>query len=515
MKIDLKRTAAVAAVALVGSLAVGMGTAQAATTVGSVIGPAVQGSTGTPFSVRTTAACPAGSTNRYGVIDAAGWNAVPAIGADVPTSGMTSSINMADNLTGLAQANGVTLADGNYTLTIICEDGNADATGQFVGSFVVSGSGANYLFNKLATSIGNVSVTPPSPQNVGTPVNVSVAFSGNPAGSVQFKDNGNDLGSAVAVAANATAASLTGVTLTGPSHSLTAVFTPTDAAGYTTATSATPTSYTIITPAVNTSIAFGATTPASPTYGQTIVLKAVVSPAAAGTVTFKEGSTTVGSGVVNTTTGEATASIVGATQATHTYSASFVPSDPSAYNPSSTTADEVVVVGAPTVPTATENITVAVAAGTLTITAGGQTVDLGTLALNSSNTLLASGTTDLNTVTVTDTRAGSLGWNVNGIVGEFSNAAGDKINSANLGWTPRVLTTNTGQTVTPAAATAPAAGVAVGATSTAGLQTAKSLASSPAGASVGTATVTAGLLMQAPTTTKPGQYNSVLTLTAV
>ena len=137
--------------------------------------------------------------------------------------------------------------------------------------------------------------------------------------------------------------------------------------------------------------------------------------------------------------------------------------------------------------------------GGLTLSVSDATVDLGTAELNASATAYeATGT--LPTVTVADVRSAQVGWSLVGQAGDFTFGA-ESFSGSTLGWTPKVLTTGDGQTVT------------AGGARTTGLDQGSALASSPAGASRGTATVSADLGLSVPTTVPPGRYVSVLTLT--
>ncbi len=87
--------------------------------------------------------------------------------------------------------------------------------------------------------------------------------------------------------------------------------------------------------------------PAAPvTEGTAVTLEATVTPAAAGTVTFLEGSTVLGSGPVDTVTGKASAGISGLAVGPHSIIASFAPTDTAAYLPSQTAEAATVTVNA-------------------------------------------------------------------------------------------------------------------------------------------------------------------------
>ncbi|MDP9814761.1 WxL domain-containing protein [Spirilliplanes yamanashiensis] len=158
----------------------------------------------------------------------------------------------------------------------------------------------------------------------------------------------------------------------------------------------------------------------------------------------------------------------------------------------------------PDAPTAAVTITTSVPdTGALAIKVGATTVALSTPQVTPElDALVATGA--LPTVTVSDLRGVDAGWTVSGQIGDFTGAAGT-IDGRFLGWTPKVLTTATGQTV--------AAGGAVPAGT--GLKAAAPLATAAAGKGRGTATLGADLQLRLPTTTLPGSYTATLTLTAI
>lgn len=514
MRFNLRRAGAIglAAAAVSGLVVAGAGPANAATT-GTLTGAPVTGSvTYNPFSVITSALCPDTTAYISGVVNnaAAGWEDVTLFTTsdtelrNLTTSGMPS----ADTILSIATSHSPVLAvpNGTYTIRVDCLDGILFPTilGSFVGSFTVAGD--TYTFNSAAVpaSTTTLAVTPASPQTAGTAITLkaSVTSTAAVAGTVQFKDGSTNLGSPVPVTAGA--ASLPTSALTAGNHSLTAQFIPTSATSIVGSTSA---AVPFVINAVAADPVATTTTlsssPSAPTTADVVSLTATVAPAnAAGTLTFKEGSTTVGSATVNG--GSGSVSLTGLTAGTHSYTATFTPTNAVDFLTSTAAATTVTVTtfsGA----SAKETITTSVAAGTLVITAGGSTVDLGSLALNPSNNQLVSVTKDINPVTVTDTRAGNLGWNVNGSAGDFTNAAGDKIGGQYLGWTPKVISQESVQNVTAGGVVVPGAG----------LTAAHLLGSAPAGSSLGTAQLGAGLVLQAPTSTKPGTYNTTLTLTAI
>lgn len=124
---------------------------------------------------------------------------------------------------------------------------------------------------------------------------------------------------------------------------------------------------------------------------------------------------------------------------------------------------------------------------------------LGTATQNAGGTFGATGA--LPSITVTDTRAESTGWSLNGKASNFTNGAQSFSGSA-LGWTPSA-TNPTGGTITTGGT------VAAG---NPGLAESRTLASAGTAAS---ATVNAGLELLAPAGTAAGSYTSTLTITAI
>ena len=159
--------------------------------------------------------------------------------------------------------------------------------------------------------------------------------------------------------------------------------------------------------------------------------------------------------------------------------------------------------------------------GLLTITADSTPVDLGDLHLDPGNTrLLSTAGVSLNPVTVTDTRAGQLGYTVSAALsGDFVSGP-DVIDGENLGWAPAFAAPQPASVnVSLGAPVAPGDALAPGTVTGAGLRTPRVLASSvydPATGrgGVGTVVVTAALSLRAPTTTRAGRYAAVLVVTA-
>ncbi|MBC7403895.1 MAG: Ig-like domain repeat protein, partial [Microbacteriaceae bacterium] len=240
-----------------------------------------------------------------------------------------------------------------------------------------------------------------------------------------------------------------------------------------------------------------------------------VATAAAGTVSFFEGATqigttqTVAAGVASVTTVVANGG--------HSYTAAFTPSN-TIYS-ASTSATASVSVGALVAPGDTAavpvgvtfNIAAATNGGVLQLTSHDSIVALGTATV-SGTTFNASGT--LNAVVDDSRQAGSPDWNLTGVMADFTapavgTAPARTLSAKYLGWTPAVAAGSVGSA---GAVVLPAPG------SVAGLKTSSQLSygsTSAADPQVTTTTVSALLQLKAPKNTAAGSYAGVLTLTLI
>ncbi len=166
-------------------------------------------------------------------------------------------------------------------------------TAQFVPTDAnVAGSTSAAQTVTVSDVATTLSVTAPATAQTGSAVTLSATITPpNAAGSVQFKDNGTDIGTPVA--ATGAAASMQHTFNTGGAHSITAVFTGN--AGFAGSTAPAQT--------VNVSVPDVATTttltvPPTAQTNQSVTLSATVAPTpASGTVQFKDGSTNIGAPV--------------------------------------------------------------------------------------------------------------------------------------------------------------------------------------------------------------------------
>ena len=266
----------------------------------------------------------------------------------------------------------------------------------------------------------------------------------------------------------------------------------------------------------------------------TVTLNASVDQAVAGSVAFTD-TTATGTatlGTVATTVGASTATAQYATSFTtagaHSFAAVFTPTNTYDFTGSSSVASPYAITAPATAP-ATENITATIAAGSLTLSVASNPdvalhgVSGGAAELNSAGNLLVA-TGNLNAITVTDTRAQDLGathWTVSGSVVDFTDGNGHAISGNDLGWAPLVVDKATSQTVVAGSAVTPSAGLAsgTGIDGSNGLLGSRTLAASASGSPTGTAHVSAGLTLNAPTNTTPNtvahpSYSAHLTITA-
>lgn len=288
--------------------------------------------------------------------------------------------------------------------------------------------------------------TPPSPAATGTvetlTATVADTTSGStntPAGTVQFFDGGTAIGSPVTVTGGT---AHTTTTLVPAVHSLTAVFTssaPTVVAGSTSA--AVP--YTVANLDVtNTALSVtpGATTAFSPEDIKATVTD-TTTPATipTGSVNFLDGATSIGTVAVN---GGGIAEIpayAGFAQGAHSITAVFTPTVGTLLA-GSTGGPVTFTDTAPACPngevstlcTDPQTVEATVAAGTITITtpySPANPLNLGTLQLNSSGTLLSVSAPFGNTsntaseIFVTDTRAGDPNWTATVDAGAFTSGS--------------------------------------------------------------------------------------------
>lgn len=495
---------------------------------GSITFSQATGQDTTDFSVSTPAACPADDSDVQVVVTGGNFPTSPIVFADTkgpisawPTNAAGGlNITFGNSMRTLAQNAQVTLLDPGtpaggteYTVDVQCVPLFGASDEDFSGNLWFTSETAFTTVNPstpVTSTSTTVAPSPASPTTVGTPVTLTATVSpAAAAGTVTFYDGSTALGAAASVTNGSASLDTTGLGI--GTHSITAVFTPTNAAVYGPSTSS-ALSY-VVNPAAatQTSTALLVAQGTSAEQYSEVTLEATLSPtAAAGSVQFLSGSTVLGT--VPVVNGQASYSTSNLAVGTYSFTAAFVPTDATVYLPS-TSAAVPFQVTAFTGSSSTETITTTVLPGSLVISIPDQQVTLPSPVLNSSGSLFTTSGA-LQPITVTDNRAGNPGWTVSGLVSAFTDGT-TQINAENLGWTPTAATGSPGQTITEGPVVPPANGVAPSDNGTLGLAASQTLASAAAGAGLGTAHLGANLELNVPTTTTAGTYTATLTLTAI
>ncbi|WP_051813863.1 Ig-like domain-containing protein [Kitasatospora sp. MBT63] len=450
-----------------------------------------------------------------------GYGVTPNVAQSVysPDAQGRLSVPLSDTMRSFAQKNGFSTLSGQYEFHLRCRAKiGATYFGDFVGSVWFTSPTAYTSTDPNApvaqATTTTLSVTPTGSATVGSDVTLTAAVSPTAAGTVQFFDGATAVGAPATVAAGQATATVN--TLAEGAHTLKAVFTSTDS-HFLGSTSANV-SYTISPKGAQATTTGLVVSPAgSAAKGASVKLSASVAPAAAGTVEFKDNGTVIGSQPV--AAGAAEFSTTALAEGDHQLTAAFTPADATQYAASASAAVPFTVTpqvtppnpGGPTPPApVSETITTTVAPGALVISVAGANVTLPPLTLNNDSTRFATAG-PIQTVTVTDTRAGAPGWSVSGQVAQFSSGTGS-INAQNLGWAPNLVSKGDGLKVTLGGQVAPANAVEVNDGGALGLKSSRTLATATG---LGTAKVGADLTLLAPTSTVAGTYQGVLTLTAI
>ena len=216
------------------------------------------------------------------------------------------------------------------TLPVGADNLSAVFTPTTGSGFAASTGTASFTVNPVKTTT-SLSVSPASPQPAGTPETLTATVSPSAApGTVQFEDNGNNIGSPVTVSGG-TAQTQTS-SLPSGTNNLSAVFTPSsgDYAGSTGTAS-----FTITAAPTTTTLTVS---PASPQqFGTNETLTATISPSAAtGTVQFEDNGSDIGS-PVTVSAGTAHTQTSTLPVGTDALKADFTPTNGNGFSPSSDT----------------------------------------------------------------------------------------------------------------------------------------------------------------------------------
>ncbi|MGO8877880.1 MAG: Ig-like domain repeat protein [Acidimicrobiales bacterium] len=494
------------------------------------------GTNQTLITTTTQGFCPAGDTNFDISVSGSGIDVHPIIAANsvLPSAGPVGyTVALSETMATFASEQSVPATlSGPYVFTFNCflTSTSLSPNGTFPGTLTFT-SPTTYTDGATSTSLV-ASATGSNPYPTVETLTATVAPAGT-TGTVQFVDGTTNIGSPVTVSSGGTATlTLDGAAGDPPvppvgAHSYTATFTPSPASqnGVTLASSTSAAQTLTVTPPAAPAATLGASS-TSPYSNQTETLTCTVTPGTAGTVTFYNGTTAlnsspdpVGASPNNVATYAAQFAV-----GSYSFTCQFTPTPSTLYAPVVSSPVAVTVTTSPN-PTATELIQVTVANGSLTITTPNTPVVLGTPVLNATATaLVASG--HLNNATVTDTRAGDIGYTVTGqLSGDFVGSghpvpapAPDAFSGDDLGWTPLTpATSGAGQSATagPAIA-APLPPLAAGHTNGINLlSVAATLGTSPAGGSYGSIQYGATLTLDIPTNVGADLYQDTITLTAM
>ncbi|MCX6397521.1 MAG: Ig-like domain-containing protein [Propionibacteriales bacterium] len=490
-------------------------------------------------TLTTSSTCPAGATNTiarlFGTgLPAGGENLSgnTSLGATTP-AGSGFAITGSNTFKDVFQTAGVTAPSGQYTIKVFCQNAPGNIQyGEYVGliNFTPTTTFDGSYTTSVPATPTTTTVAPTGPATFGSPVTLTANVSPAAAGTVQFKDGGVNLGAPQTVTAGA--ATFTTSALTAGTHPITAEFVSANTSAFD--SSSDLTAENVVINAASTTVAItgnGSTSQYGP-----VTFTATVTPAAAnGTVQFKIDGANAGA-PATVSGGVATYSTAALSVATHTVDATFIPA-----NGNYTTSDATQVMHAVTAfggASTTEQINASVDNGALTISVEGDTIvnlhapaSSGILPsdpqyafaqINAGGDLLqAEG--NLDTVVITDTRAGDPGWAATGVVSDFTNPTGvngaTSVSAFNFGWAPVIAVSAANQVgITAGAVVAPDTLPSVGAPQSnpaLGLGAARAFATTTDDNGNGTAKVDAALKLNLPTDVAAGTFSATLTFTVI
>jgi hypothetical protein len=379
-----------------------------------------------------------------------------------------------------------------------------------------------------ATATTTVLTSSENPSTSGDSVVLTATESVTAAsGSVQFMDGSAALGSPVAVSGGV--AKFTTSALAVGSHSLSAVFTPTDPSSF---AGSTGTLTQVVNPAATKTTTVLAVTQDS-TAGDDAKLSATVTDPSstgvtAGSVSFYDGTSTTPLGTVQgtnaTSGGVYTLDLpTGFASGQHSIVAKFTPTSVTTYTVSQSAATPFTTSPKQgvSVTSDAQGIQATVPAGTIVISTpytAASPLDLGTMSLNTAGTeFTASG--HFADIKVTDMRSGATGYTVSALSDALSDGSGHAngtISGEDVGLTNLAFVPAAGYSGTTTATANPAAEPAVAPTDTG----AKGLGGatphtvfSESGNTTGTIDANGLLTINAPTSTEAGTYTGTITFT--
>jgi len=230
-------------------------------------------------------------------------NGTSALGSPVTVSG------------GVATSVTTQLPVGSNSLSAVFSPTNGNGYAGSTGT-------ATFVVTAIPTTT-TLTASPVSPQPQLTSITLSATVSPAASGTVQFENGTNPLGSPVTVSGGVATYQTTALPV--GSDALSAVFTPTSGNGYAASTGTTTFD---VTTQTTTTLGVAPTSPRQ--FGTSLTLTATVSPTAAGTVQFEDGTADLGS-PVTVTGGVATYQTSTLPVGTDALSAVFTPSSPASY----------------------------------------------------------------------------------------------------------------------------------------------------------------------------------------
>jgi hypothetical protein len=431
---------------------------------------------------------------------------------------------------------------GVYAVRIkVTGTGGTTPAGYAAADIMVSGTTWTQIdgsYTLLADSTTTtLTATPPSPSTPGTNVTLNAVVADTsttstiPIGTVAFFNGTTQIGTTQTVSATGKA-SVSTTTLPLGTDNLTAVFTPTTATSFQASTSAVL-PYTIGSlDASNTTLSVNPTEAAA---FSPVDLKATVSdtttPATVpgGTVTFFDGTTSIGTATVTAGVAEIPA-YAGFAQGTHSVTAQFAPSGTTVAG--STSAAVAFIADAPQCPNGEaatlcsdpQTVEATVSAGTITITtpySPTNPLNLGALQLNASGNLLSASaqfgdpSSTAGEIFVTDTRAGDPDWTASVQAGNFTSGT-NSIDGQYSGLTNVTAEPVSGNALTAANVTItnnPAGTTAIVAGGTQGIGGAKHTFAQTTAGGDGSIGFIGTFTLNAPTSTPAGLYTGTVTFT--
>jgi hypothetical protein len=459
---------------------------------------------------------------------------VPGTTNNAVVKGSATDGGLATHITNFPSASATN--PGVYQIRLYTLPG--DSAGTYYSMDVkVTGTTWTQVYPNVVATTTTTLASSANPSIAGSSVTLTATETGSdsthPAGSVVFKDGGTTLAT---VAVNGSGVATTTSSFALGSHSLSAIFTPTDLTSYSGSTGtltqvanppATPTNTAL-------TIGGGNTTAGSDTTLTATVTGPGTTPNGAGTVAFYDNGSAAA--LPGTVTPGPTGTYVldlatGFAAGPHSIVAKFTPTDVTSFQASQSGAQAfttlAVQVGACAQPgsvcTDVQNIQATIPVGTLVINTpytAAHPLDLGNLVLQP-NATEYKGTGAFTNIIVTDTRAGNLPYTVSAQSSNLTDGGSNTnsvINSQNVGLTGLSPAGSSGFSSPVHVVDNPAADPAVGPAAVLGAPGQQGLGINPHSIvtvdhGLGTLTMNGTLTITAPTSTEAGLFTGTITFT--